>query len=219
MELISAERPYESRKLNPQRLEAVRKHGGESVLDVGCGNGTYVFALKNEKQIRGVDYRFYEEWKTAPELFEVAEADALKEYANDSIDTIVSFETLEHLPDPEKALREYHRVCRHNIVVTVPNCAITPGIKKSNLLYSHWSDPSHLNFFTLDSLKALIESAGFSIKEAHYINRLDVRPFVLEAFKLRGPLAKVLSKVLRLLPSESYFITCLVVAEKRAQGA
>ncbi|MCB0406185.1 MAG: class I SAM-dependent methyltransferase, partial [Bdellovibrionales bacterium] len=117
MELISAERTYESRKLNPQRLEAILKYGGSSVLDVGCGNGTYVLALKGQKQIRGVDYRSYDEWKESPELFEVGKADALQSYDDGSVDTIVSFETLEHLSDPKKALGEYYRVCRKNIVV------------------------------------------------------------------------------------------------------
>lgn len=215
MELVSADRPYETRQLNPTRLNAIRKFGGKKVLDVGCGNGSYVFALKDEREVQGLDYRLYEEWSQSPELFRVGSAESLEGYEDSSVDTIVSFETLEHLKDPLKALREYYRVCSRNLIVTVPNCSVTPGIKKSNLLYSHWSDRSHVNFFTLETLAQLLMEAGFGVGHAEYINQIDVRPFLLEAFRLKGYVGKVASKLLRLLPAERYYITCLAIGEKR----
>ena len=50
-----------------------------------------------------MDYKPFETWSARAELFSVSDAQALA-LADNSVDTILSFETLEHLPDPARAL-------------------------------------------------------------------------------------------------------------------
>lgn len=206
---------YSVRGLNPERLAAIRRYAGPEVLDVGCGNGVYVLHLADEYCIRGVDYERFDAWVQRPELFSLADAQDLRMPA-DSVDTIVSFETLEHLPNPRRALEEYHRVCRRNVILTVPNCAVSPGMRRSNVIFGHWIDRTHVNFWDLDAFARVVGDAGFRVTTRDYINRISLGPLVMEALGLGdGLVARAGAKVFRLLQRREYPLTSLVVAEKR----
>lgn len=204
---------YELRGINPNRLLAVQQHAGQEIVDVGCGSGAYVLHFANERRIHGVDHVAYPTWEQRPELFSVSPADNLP-FRDASTDTILAFEVLEHLPDPGRALREYYRVARKNVIVTVPNCTITEGLRRSNLLYSHWSDRTHVHFFDLDSVSQLVSSSGFAITEKKLINRISLVPLLAEAFGTKFLLRGRIRRALEMLMSRQYFITCLVIGQK-----
>jgi SAM-dependent methyltransferase len=204
---------YRMRNILPERLHAVLKFGGRSVLDVGCGNGAYVLELKDRYDIRGVDRHGFPSWQESPQLFSIADAARLG-FRDGSFDTILSFETLEHLQDPELALREFFRVCRRNLIITVPNCDLTPGLQNSNLIYSHWFDRTHVNFFTMGSIVNLVQMAGFRIRASEPINRLRLGPVVMEALGLQGFMAKFGTRLFRAVQRRQYPITLLIVGEK-----
>jgi ubiquinone/menaquinone biosynthesis C-methylase UbiE len=86
------------------------------VLDCGCNDGTYIEAvrLKGHKTA-GIDliplnieraHILYPDGE-----FHVMDCEDLK-FKDESFDTVVFTETVEHLVDPRKALREIHRVMR-----------------------------------------------------------------------------------------------------------
>jgi ubiquinone/menaquinone biosynthesis C-methylase UbiE len=204
---------YKKRGINAERMASVRQYAGHSILDVGCGSGAYVLDLANQYQILGVDYQAFSNWSEKPDLFNVSDATQLN-FDDHSIDTILSFELLEHLPEPKKALDEFYRVCRENIIITVPNCEITPGMKRSKLLYYHWIDRTHVNFFTMDGIQELIETAGFEVKKADYINQLRLDDLVEELFQPSSRWGKFLLKSLLKQQRRSYHLTCLIVASK-----
>lgn len=95
---------------------------GARVLDVGCGFGgiaTYLAERSGCRQVVGCDIagRFLREARAFAAsradagTVRVAAGDALKlPFADNSFDVAVSFHTLEHVPDPELALRETARV-------------------------------------------------------------------------------------------------------------
>jgi SAM-dependent methyltransferase len=206
---------YSVRGLNPERLAAIQRYAGPEVLDVGCGSGVYVLHLADEFQIRGVDAERFDAWAERPELFGLADAQDLRMPAN-SVDTILSFETLEHLPDPRRALEEYSRVCRKNVILTVPNCVVSPGMRRSGLIFHHWIDRTHVNFWDLDAFARLVSDAGFTVTYRGYINRINLGPLMMEAFGLGDSLvARAGAKAFRLLQRREYPMTSLVVAEKR----
>lgn len=205
--------PYESRAVKPFRAGAVVTHAGKRVLDVGCGNGAYVFHFKDRFEISGVDWTASPAWEAAPEKFQIADGARLP-YPDESFDTVLSFETLEHLEDPAAALKEYHRVCRKNLILTVPNCDISQGMKQSHLLYSHWGDPTHRNFFNLQSITDLVGRNGFRVSRSETTNPINPLPFVAEVLKQRGVFWKVLFRLVKSRGPSPYRITCLVVGEK-----
>jgi SAM-dependent methyltransferase len=204
---------YAVRGLNPARLEAIRRHAVGEVLDVGCGNGGYVLHFADRLNIRGVDYRSFDAWKARPELFEVCDAQALR-LPNASVDTILCFETLEHLPDPEKALRDYFRVARTRLILTVPNCSLTPGMRQSGIIYNHWIDRTHVNFWDLDSIAALIAKAGFTVRHREPINYVNLGPLFAESLGLSGRMARLANRLFKRLQRTRYPMTSLLVAER-----
>lgn len=204
---------YENRGLNRHRCDAIEQAGGQRILDIGCGNGAYVLAFKDQRDIHGVDYRHFEAWNAAPERFMVSDAQKIA-LPDGNFDTVTSFETLEHLPDPTAALREFHRLTRGNLIITVPNCALTEGMKRSGLIYNHWIDPTHVNFWTMDEICLLVEQCGFKVRERKHINKVNIAYLMFEALGLPEFLSQPLGRLFGLLQRNCYQMTTLVIADK-----
>lgn len=204
---------YAARGINQERLEAILKFAGHSILDVGCGSGAYVLKLAKQYQISGVDYQRFSSWEEKPHLFSISDAAQLK-LPDNSVDTILSFETLEHLQNPEQALKEYYRVCRQNIIITVPNCQITPGMDSSKMIYSHWIDPTHINFFQMEDIIKMVKDVGFNITQSYYINKINLQGLIKEAFDFSGFFGSKISQIIFKKQKRQYYITSLIVATK-----
>jgi ubiquinone/menaquinone biosynthesis C-methylase UbiE len=218
--MISTDKTYESyavRGINQERLNAILEFAGHSILDVGCGSGAYVLELIGKYNIAGVDYQQFPTWDEKPELFSISDASNLVNYVDNSVDTILSFETLEHLENPEKALQEYYRVCRKNLILTVPNCEVTNGMLDSGLIYKTWVDRTHIQFFDLKTIVSLAEEVGFQVIQKTYINEVSLLPLLFEAFDFSDILGKIARKIIRLKSEKAkkYYITCLLVCEKK----
>jgi len=206
---------YSLRGINPGRFEAILNYAGQEILDVGCGSGVYVLHLSDRYNIRGVDYKRFDSWQARPELFSIGDAQVLAN-GNNSVDTILSFEALEHLANPRQALSEYFRVCRKNLILTVPNCTLTPGMKNSGIIYNHWIDRTHINFWDMESIAKLLCDAGFTVEHKQAINEINLGAVTMEALGFSGVFARIGSRIFRLCQSKKYFMTNLVIARKIA---
>lgn len=207
---------YNMRGVNKYRLQALKKYGGDSILDVGCGAGAYVFSLKNDKNIHGVDFQEFDSWIEEPELFKISPVDSLP-YEDEQFDTISCFETLEHLEKPADAIRELHRVVKNNIIITVPNCEVPDVFSKSNLIYSHWNDPTHINFYFKDSLIDLVEANGFKVENFEYINMVNIEKMLQQMMDGENKLKNFLFDIFylpRIKTSCKHYITMLLIAKK-----
>lgn len=211
MESFDAVAPYGDRPLNPERLSAVRRYATGLTVDIGCGGGAYVFELGTRLPAFGVDRTRFETWNSAPGRFLQCDASRLP-LAPDSVDTLLCFETLEHLQDPVEALREYHLVCRGRLILSVPNCTLTPGMRQSNVIFHHWIDRTHRSFFDRDSIGSTLETAGFRVVEIRNINRIDLFPLFGETLRIPVWLMRLARKALRPL-TRRYPMTLLVVAD------
>jgi SAM-dependent methyltransferase len=212
---IGANVDYRIRPLNRDRLKAIEAFAGEKILDVGCGNGMYVLHLKDRYMIRGVDYQHFDAWSRQPDLFKVCQADDL-DFEDNSFDTILSFEVLEHLDNPESALAEYFRVCASNVIITVPNCSLSAGLRNSGLIYNHWIDRTHRNFWEIKSIEALASAAGFEIVHSCHINNMNMGHLLAEAVGLSGRPAQYVAGFFKLIQIRKYPMTCLIVASKKS---
>ena len=74
-------------------------------------------------------------------------------FADNSFDIVVSSEVLEHVPDYKTAIAEIARVCKHLVIVTVPDMSAIPLGAHHGLVPWHLLESTHINFFTQESLE------------------------------------------------------------------
>jgi 2-polyprenyl-3-methyl-5-hydroxy-6-metoxy-1,4-benzoquinol methylase len=201
-------------KINRDRLSAVMKHGGASILDIGCASGDYVRYLNaNGRQARGCDIETRAEWNGGAEFF-TADADNLA-LPPESVDTIICFEVLEHLEHPAEALRAMRAICRRNIIASVPNCAQRLALPEAGLNFNHYIDRTHRNFWTPESFAAAVADAGFKIEEVKLINQVHPEALFFGNLLRLGPLARAAAALFDALPwIRRDFMTTLVIASK-----
>ena len=103
---------------------------GERMLDVGCGDGGFTVVLgRRFREVHGIDVQdaYLETFRAAVRgdaRYSVAKMSAsAMTFPDAHFDTIVTIETLEHVPDLDGAAREISRVLRPGgeLVITVPN--------------------------------------------------------------------------------------------------
>jgi SAM-dependent methyltransferase len=128
--------------------------GGRRVLDVasGAGFGLQILVEAGASPV-GVDYDFasLHEVRRARPASKLLNGDATRlPVADASVDLVVSFETIEHVPDAEALVREIRRVLtpRGWLVLSTPNRAFRAS-----------ANPYHVREFTADELRALLRAS------------------------------------------------------------
>ena len=106
-----------------RRLDLIRRYAsleGQSILDVGCGVGTYVQAFRRFSQdVYGIDIdedKVIEASRELPNL-SVASAEDLP-FPEGVFDVVLSHEVIEHVQDDHRAVAEAVRVLRRPSVAT-----------------------------------------------------------------------------------------------------
>lgn len=104
------------------RREAILAHAGRghAVLDVGCGNGQLLYQLRARfEQLVGIEYSAHrpEQARVNPKAFRSPRFKAalrrwMTQIASDSIDCVVSADTIEHVPEVYAAAAELRRVLK-----------------------------------------------------------------------------------------------------------
>ncbi len=155
-------------------LQLVPKIYG-NVLDVGCGEGNYAVYLKKRGAafIAGVEIDS-EAAAAARKKMDFVYAGSAEEklpFEQGQFDLIICADVLEHLIDPWEALRNLKKllVPDGHLLVSMPNLRYAPVLY--NILIrglfrykiSGVLDYTHLRFFTLSTMKELIEESGFEI--------------------------------------------------------
>jgi SAM-dependent methyltransferase len=143
---------------------------GERVLDLGCGTGRFVAALRDA----GADAVGVELAETALRRaranapgadLRLVEPDGSLPLDHGSVDLVWCSEVLEHVADTEHLLLEVRRVLRPGgrLLVTVPFHGRVKGALIALLRFDAHFDPlgQHLRFYTARSLRATLERSGF----------------------------------------------------------
>lgn len=157
-----------------ERYEALEKYlgGTGSILDVGSGPGLFLALGRNRGwSVKGIEPSL----KAAEYSRGVLELDIENIFLDaDTAPTLGQFdvvnmgEVLEHLPDPAGMLEIARGLLRKDGLLTlvVPN-DFNPLqlILRDHLGFSPWwvAPPHHLNYFSHESLKGLVERLGFKV--------------------------------------------------------
>ena len=144
-------------------LEEVKRLKPESILDVGAGEGFTLEMFRKHnvgKKLEGVEYmddalslakKLHPQVKIRKgTIYELP-------YKDDTFDVVICTEVLEHLEEPEKALKELKRVSRKYVILSVPNeplFTIQRFLRGKNMLklgdhpehIQHWSSGAFEKF-------------------------------------------------------------------------
>ena len=171
------------------RHEAIvsMKSNGNNILDIGCNNGYMLYQFKdNYTNLIGLEYssaqieRAHINLAGLNFLGLVGSPEDMPQIESNSIDRIITADTIEHIPDVYAATEEMFRVLKPggDLIINTPNIGF---IKKRVLLmlgfFPSTSQPNegigddsmfdggHLHYFTYRSLKLVLERAGFQMVE------------------------------------------------------
>lgn len=155
-------------------------------MDLGCGDG-YLATLLPGRDYVGVDLdRSKNPTAIAHDL-----SKAPYPFLDREFDSVICSEVLEHLWEPELALREIHRVLKvgGTLVATVPNFNSMDGFLDchAHLVYDRTNTFSveHIRQYTPPSLKRLLEGCGFSVVR-HVGNSPHMSAFFAKARNVLG---------------------------------
>ncbi len=193
------------------RWAAVSNYAGHRVLDLGCSNGKYVQRLRSLGYFAvGADVLASPQW-SGSDPYLVATAGDLPFHAH-TFDTVLAFETLEHVRDVDRALAECRRVATRNLILSVPNCDTPPPLASAGLAFHHWTDGTHVNFFDAASLDAKLRESGYSdVLVTPILPTLPALP-LLTSMGLPLRIAGAASRVISRLTVHEYCLSLLAVA-------
>jgi SAM-dependent methyltransferase len=180
-------------------LEDLKKVSGK-VLEVGCGGGGMVKAIKfyrPDLEVFGCDINqlAIKQAKKNPEGVSFRAGDALSlPYQDDSFDAVLSFDLLEHLKEPKKAVFEFYRVLKanglsHSFIPCEGSLWTLHGVLNRLGWQAKRRYGGHIQEFSSGQTKDLLTNVGFKISNwrfsGHCFNQLmDVVYFTL--LELRG---------------------------------
>ncbi len=156
------------RQTNPMDFIRPRLAAG-AILDIGCGNGSYLASNASGYQLHGIDIspplaqeaqRLFSQ--TGGGVICAPATAALTDMPARSIDAAILRSYLEHEAEPLQVLRRLRKVLKAGgfAVVKVPNY----GSINRLLMGRRWCGfrfPDHLNYFTPMTLTAMAGRAGF----------------------------------------------------------
>lgn len=133
------------------------------ILEVGCGEGRQLTAIGRrfpDADLVGIDLpdvELEEAWDGVASQMIQASALALP-FADKSFDLVMAIEVLEHVPDPEQALREIARVAADVVVLSVPWEPVwrAGNLARGRYIRAFGNTPGHIQHFTRRGFAALV---------------------------------------------------------------
>ena len=151
---------------------------GETLLDIGCGEGTGLEYLRDRAGVRGagIDISTVAASMARAKGLDVHVADVMApdftlphEY-----DTILISEMLEHVAEPERLLRTVQGRIGKRLILTFPNIAYLPH--RLRLLFGRfpvqwgWHPGEHLRFWSLSDFEWWLDQLGYQVTAVHASN-------------------------------------------------
>jgi SAM-dependent methyltransferase len=157
---------------------------GKRVLDAGCGYGEFLNYNPRKLDVCGVDIK-----KSKHKKIKQGDLNKKIPYNSSSFDTVTAFHILEHLTNPEVAIKEFNRVLKKDgrLVLSVP----------SHSFRKFFSDHTHIRPWPKRALYNILIENGFKeikITRGHHYSQ-TVNSLFFFYPKLRWNVEKILGKV------------------------
>lgn len=201
-------------KLNPERVAHLDRYLlGDFFLDAGCAGGAYSEYLRTKGfQVIGID-KTIEFLEGVPinskQFYKQADITNLP-FENKFFDSTYCFDVLEHVDDGA-ALQELIRVTKRRLIITVPHQNYDL-FQECNLTLMTYRDPTHLRYYTTESLSRLIKSVTSSSFKISGEIHIPVRHLCFEL--IRGRKKAFLSNIMR--KSAAFLVKALLLSTKES---
>jgi 2-polyprenyl-3-methyl-5-hydroxy-6-metoxy-1,4-benzoquinol methylase len=170
----------------------------KTVLDIGCGQGTFAVQIKNKYKTEtwGIEY-MKEHAEMADEVLDKVFSGPCEAHIdklpNNYFDVIYFNDVLEHLADPYMVLEKMKDKLtdKGKIISSIPNIRYHSALKMY-LVNKDWKydnsgtmDHTHMRFFTKKSIVRMYENIGYKILSHKGINRTrSLKPYIYNLFLL-----------------------------------
>lgn len=167
-----------------------------NLLDIGCSRGNFGYLIKNKRQIPvwGLEPNEEAAAESAEKLDTVictGFKEGIAELDGRKFDCIVFNDVLEHLEEPQWALKYCKNYLSHKgcVVASIPNLRYFEAMKhimvEKDFKYTSWGifDSTHLRFFTKKSMDRLFRESGYRIATITGINSLAPNKKLYKQFK------------------------------------
>ena len=204
---------YRLRRRTQEVIDAIKKYSSKdspTVLDVGTADGLMLNALGKSKNINitrsiGLDASTESFKHDEEKAFEFMQGDARNlPFKEGVFDVVIATAVLEHVPDINKTLSEFNRICAINgiCIATTPD----PLIDKIGTLIGYNKEPElHVQTLTLSTLADFFKSAGFKV--------LKAEKFMLSPIGLL-PVEQKVEEVIRKIGLDGLMCNQLIVCQK-----
>ena len=157
-------------------LDAVADRPARRVLDLGCGSGRLAAELRKQGHIV-VAVDTAPEPETGGRVDRLVVADLAEGLPDEVVegapyDCVLAADVLEHLRNPDRLLRQLHRVCTPEtiLVASVPNIGhwyprLRIGFGRFDYDHRGILDATHMRFFTWRSFRRMAYRAGWLVEE------------------------------------------------------
>ncbi len=155
---------------------------GSRVLDLGCGDGTLLQKLREERSafIQGIDIDPLMIRRCVEKRVPVVEGNLntiLGELADSSFDVVILSQTLQVLKNPDHVLKEMLRVGKQAIV-SIPNFGY--WVNRFQLFFGgrmpvtkdlpyEWYNTPNIHFCTIKDFRAFVKNQGWKLRSEYFL--------------------------------------------------
>ena len=161
---------------------------GAKILDLGCGNGTLLKKLIDEKNVHGIGVEI--DQNSAISAIEKGLSviqgnidEGLKEFSDKEYDWVILNQTVQSTDKPDYVIEEMLRVGK-KVVVSFPNFAywkvrfylfFKGRMPKSKVLPFEWFDTPNIHLLTINDFYEFCHKRNINILQSIYMTRAKVR--------------------------------------------
>lgn len=160
-----------------------------NILDIGCGDGILLENLiKAGSRGVGIDISSEAIKICKQRGLDCSQADITEKlpFANNSFDSVILTDVLEHLFQPIEVLKEVHRVSKKYILISVPNFASLPAriqVLLGKVPENNTPRDGHVYWMTYKVITKLLSDTGFEVEKVVVNSVWESKPVIGPFFK------------------------------------